>query len=748
MDKKKKARRKKIIGYIAIVLVVALLATLPMLSTGKDDPNAIKATIVSAQAEKRDIDTVLVGGGQLDSNGVYSLKIPKNVKLTEFLVGNGDTVLEGDPIAVVDSVSVMTAIAGVEDTLKELAEEISKADTSTTTSTVSSKPSGRVKAIYGSVGDSVEDIMLQYGCLAVISLDDTMAVKIGAQTTLAPGDRVAVQIDGESVTGRVKTNVSGALTVTVEDNNYSIDQTVTVCTEDGKNLGNGKLYVYNAWHAVAYSGSISTVSIKENQSVYAGQALFSVTESGKSAAYQKAIDKRHKYEALEAELFQMYRSGVIKAPCDGIVSGIDTGGVFMLASTEGENGIVLMLLSDFTPEELIITTGSLPNGTKGKSYSAPLSLSLNKIPGIWSAYGLPGGLTIDPASGVISGTPTEEVSAKPVAVCFTPEDGDPVYAALYLTIERDPNEPQYTGYVAKVIDGSSKGGSVKVNYSENAYTIANLSNLPPVDVNSLALTQEAIYANNIIGRASLNKGDVFWAIFDDAGELCKVVTINGDGSTGEIPVGSGEGGMPGGSGGGGMPGGFSGGGGGGAPSGFGGSAEEDDGLYSLGTVTVATVTSQEQMTVSISVDELDITRIYVGQAAKITMNSIAGDPVSAIVKKIANKGENTGGNSKFTVELALEKSSQMLPGMNATATITLDTAQDALCVPAAAVYELDGKHVVYIGLNIKDNLLSNPVEVTIGVADADFVQILSGLSAGATVYYETYEASTGFPVPL
>lgn len=90
----------------------------------------------------------------------------------------------------------------------------------------------------------------------------------------------------------------------------------------------------------------------------------------------------------------------------------------------------------------------------------------------------------------------------------------------------------------------------------------------------------------------------------------------------------------------------------------------------------------------------------------------------------------------------------MLPGMNATATITLDTAQDALCVPAAAVYELDGKHVVYIGLNIKDNLLSNPVEVTIGAADADFVQILSGLSAGATVYYETYEASTDFPVPL
>lgn len=743
MDKKKKARHKKIIGYIAIVLVVVLLAALPMLSASKDDPNAIKATIVSAQAEKRDIDTILVGGGQLDSNGVYSLKIPENVKLTEFLVGNGDTVLEGDPIALVDSVSVMTAITGVEDTLKGLTEEISKADTSTTTSTVSSKPSGRVKAIYGTVGDSVENIMLQYGCLAVLSLDDTMAVKIEAQTTLAPGDKVTVQINGESVTGRVKSNISGELTVSVDDNNYSIGQTVTVCTEDGKELGNGKLYVFNAWNAVAYSGSISTVSIKENQSVYAGQSLFTVTESGKSAAYQKAIDKRQKYEALEAELFQMYRSGVITAPCDGIVSGIDTGGAFMLASADEENGIVLMLLSAFTPEELMITTGSLPNGTKGKPYSAPLSLSLEDVSGTWSASGLPGGLSIDAVSGVISGTPTEVVSEKSIAVCFTPEDGDPVYAALYLTIEQDTKEPQYTGYVAKVIDGSSKGGSVKVNYSENAYTIADLNNLPSVDVGSLALTQEAIYANNVIGRAGLNKGDVFWAIFDDTGEMCKVIIISSAGGPPD-DGGADESGRPGG---GGM-GSFGGGGSMGGSGSFGGMVAEDDGLYSLDTVTVATVTSQEQMTVSVSIDELDITKVYVGQTAKITMNSIACDPVNAIVKRIANEGENDGGNSKFSVEFVLEKSSQMLPGMNATATITLDTAEDVLCVPAAAVYEQDGKYIVYTSHNIKDNLLGDPVEVTIGSADADFVQILSGLSTGATVYYETYEASTGFPVAI
>jgi Putative Ig domain/PKD domain len=56
---------------------------------------------------------------------------------------------------------------------------------------------------------------------------------------------------------------------------------------------------------------------------------------------------------------------------------------------------------------LAITTASLPNGTVGTSYnSGSLSAAGGTPPYAWAATGLPAGLSIDPASGAITGTPT------------------------------------------------------------------------------------------------------------------------------------------------------------------------------------------------------------------------------------------------------------------------------------------------------------------------------------------------------
>ena len=55
---------------------------------------------------------------------------------------------------------------------------------------------------------------------------------------------------------------------------------------------------------------------------------------------------------------------------------------------------------------LVITTTSLPSGTVGEPYSATLAASGGGTPYRWSATGLPGGLTLNPNTGSITGTPT------------------------------------------------------------------------------------------------------------------------------------------------------------------------------------------------------------------------------------------------------------------------------------------------------------------------------------------------------
>lgn len=742
-------RNHKWILWVAMALLVAALTVLPMLAENREIPSDVHASIQTAKAGYRDVDTVLVGGGQLSSSGVYNLKIPENVKIKKFLVGNGDTVLEGDTIAEIDSVSVMTAITKVQDTLKELSEQINSADHTDSSSTIKASPSGRVKKLYAQAGDSVEEVMLQYGALAILSLDDEMEVRLKSNEALSPGDKVTVSMEENSVTGRVKSNVSGELTVTITDDGYEIGSRASVLTQEGEELGSGALYVSHAWKVTAYSGTVSKVQVKEEQSVYANQTLFTVTEAGKNAEYQQAIDKRHKYEALIQELFQMYRSGVITAPCDGIVSGIDTEGSYMLSwgppDTGAEcSGIRLTLLSNVTsPVQIILKPESLPSGAVGEIYVAALQASdgTNPVSGIWAADGLPAGLSLDSNSGLISGTPTVagQFTIR-IGFAYGENNQEIRTAERSLTIEEGKQKEHYSGYLAQVTEAG--GNVIKVKQAADPYTISNLDSLPSVNADVSAMTEEAVYSGQPIVDGHFAAGDILWIILDNNGVLCKASKIEDEGNTPGEETPSGGGRPSGGFGGGGMSGGF---GGGRMPSGAGNPAQaEDDGLYSLDTVTVAAITSQERMSITITVDEMDITKVYVGQTAQIAMNYLAGEPVEAVVKKISNSGENSGGNSKFSVELELEKSSEMLPGMSATSTIPLDTAENVLCVPAAAIYELDGETVVYTAYDTKNAALGSPVSVSIGSADADFVQILSGLSEGITVYYEIFEAS-GIP---
>ena len=146
------------------------------------------------------------------------------------------------------------------------------------------------------------------------------------------------------------------------------------------------------------------------------------------------------------------------------------------------------------------------------------------------------------------------------------------------------------------------------------------------------------------------------------------------------------------------------------------------------------------VTLDVTVDELDISKIYVGQSATVTVDALAGEHFSATVSQISNSGTNDGGSSKFTVELTLGKSGDMLPGMTASAFIQLDTGENLLCVPAAALGEENGKTVLYTSYDEKSAVLGSPVPVTIGAADAEYVQILIGLSEGDTVYYAYYDS--------
>ena len=334
MEKTQKKRLKRYLLWGGMALLVALLTAMPLLAKSNTDADGPVASILSATVEKGTLESSLRGGGTVNADGAEDVTIPSGVKITEFLVKNGDYVTAGTPVATVDKVSVMTAITELNDTLDYLREELEDARDEKVASTITATAGGRVKKVFAQAGDSVQDVMLRDGALAILSLDGQMAVKLEKSLAITTGEAVTVTLaDGETVEGRVESNLDGVVVITVEDEGYEVGQTVTV-TQNGETFGQGSLYIHSAWKATAYSGTIETVYAKEERTVSSGATLFSLTDRDFEGELQRRANQHREYEELLQQLLTMYETGVLTAPCDGEISGVDRDSAHLLSTNE------------------------------------------------------------------------------------------------------------------------------------------------------------------------------------------------------------------------------------------------------------------------------------------------------------------------------------------------------------------------------------------------------------------------------
>ncbi len=686
MEKQKKKQLKKIFSWVLLAAIVILLAFMPLLAAREEALEGPQASILSGKVERSDISTRLVGGGRLKSQEAVEITVPSAVKLTKYLVSNGDSVKAGDVIAEVDRVTVMTAIAQVQETLDYIAEQIQKVSDEESPDTIVAQAGGKVKIVYAQVGDNVQDVMLEHGALAVLSLDGLMAVRLEGVSGFSVGEKLIVALsDGTEVSGKVESNLGGVLIATVDDNNYAVGEEVKLSTLEGEEIGCAELYIHSQWNALAYSGTVSSVRVKEGDSLNVGRIIMDLKDTGHSARFYMLANQHGEYEELMLSLFEMYQSKELTAPCDGTITGVDENAVHMLSNAGGAYMVSFL--------------ANAPNGS---------------------------------------------------------------------------DDTEYLNYVGQVKEVGIDGLIMKMN--PQGLSITDYKKLDSVPLNTEYMTEEGIYSGQApiyelsegawteIDRSSIKAGDILLFAADSSGGFVWVVRVSwsplpDDSGDPEDPGDSGDPedpedpndpdnpdgpvvpGLPN------IPGWPS------IPSwpnigipqigGFGGGMMQQEPqfeLYSLDTLTVACVNPQEKMMVDIAIDELDITKIYVGQSASVTVDALGNETYDAEVTNISNSGVNGGGNSKFTVRLVLPKSGKMLPGMNASVIIDLETVSKCLSVPVAAVGEIGTKTVLYTGYDEEDDALMNPVEVVVGASNEEMVEIVSGIGEGEVFYYSYYNA--------
>ena len=179
--------------------------------------------------------------------------------------------------------------------------------------------------------------------------------------------------------------------------------------------------------------------------------------------------------------------------------------------------------------------------------------------------------------------------------------------------------------------------------------------------------------------------------------------------------------------------------------GGGGGAEEPFELYDVTPKELLQVVPQNVMTVKTAIDELDILSVALGQEAEVTVDALPGRAFTGVVTQIDPVGQNSGGNSKYTITITVDRDPNMLRGMNATTILTVGVTENVLTLPVAAMSQKGSRTIVYTGFDEQTRTLLDPVEISLGVSDGTVAEIVSGLEEGDTVWYSYYE-SGGLPV--
>ena len=326
LNDKKKKKRRKIIRTVAIVLVLlaggAVVGIRVLQRQVRQQFATTTQEVLSQAVERGSISTVVSGSGMLANVDTKTVSVPSGVEVSEILVKYGDTVKAGDLLATVDMASVRTAMSTLQDELDSLDSQIASAKSDKVSSSVTAGVPGRLKQLYVQQGTLVEDAMVQYGALAVLSLDGYMAVDIET-SALQKGDTVTVlRADGTSLPGSVETAAGGTATILVTDNGPACDEMVTVRASSGETLGTGALYIHSPLKVTGYAGTVGWVNVSLNQTVYASSTLFSLTETSTSASYNALLRSRGKKEETLLELLQIQRSSGLTAPIDGTIYSV------------------------------------------------------------------------------------------------------------------------------------------------------------------------------------------------------------------------------------------------------------------------------------------------------------------------------------------------------------------------------------------------------------------------------------------
>ena len=724
---KRKNKKLWILLLIPVLLAGILLKLLTPAATRDTSSVTVQEKVVQAEAASEQISKVFLSGGTLTAEDAVTVSLPGDIRIESFAVSNGDSVEAGDLIATVEKSSVISSIRSIQEVMTELDGELSEtADDNDDEITAPS--GGKVKVLYAEAGTPVADTMAQYGALMVLSLDGMMSAQIPADDSLNVGDRVTVRLsDGTEEAGRVETVRDGTATVTLSDENAVYGDSVTVLDAGGKTLGTASLTIHSALKITGYRGITEEISVEAGDTVTSGKTLLTLKNAEQSPAYTNLLQQRRNLSEQMKHLFELYQTGEVLADQAGEITGINED-LVKLSAADGDYKIILLSNNPLgESEEGVVNFAAQVVSNDGgtlnvRANTQPLGeIDFTGVGGMNTAQftadtskAVPGSVSVFTwnGSGWSAGS-ASDIQPGDIVVFSYDTDGNLLWivrAAGTLPDTPDkpdnPDQPDNPDNPDQPDKPDNPDQPENPNQPDNPGQQDN-SNFPdnPNQQTDPGGSSQQTFPNG--GNMPSDQGSSF----------------GGNGFSGFSGSGSAQ--MPSG-----MTGSYDAGG-----QAAGGSGTASEPTYTVDESAIYRLTPRNTMTVEISVDELDINSLRIGQQAEVTLDALPGQSFEGQIVSLDADGSYEEGNTKYKVTVSVPRSEQMLSGMNAGIKVSLGDAKECLGIPEAALIEKSGKTYVYTLYDESKDLLGGLIQVETGLSDGTNVQIVSGLEAGQSVFY-------------
>ncbi len=151
------------------------------------------------------------------------------------------------------------------------------------------------------------------------------------------------------------------------------------------------------------------------------------------------------------------------------------------------------------------------------------------------------------------------------------------------------------------------------------------------------------------------------------------------------------------------------------------------------TASVATIVTAQKIA-TISLNEVDVAKVKVGQKVTLTFDAIENLTISGEVAQVNPVGTVAQGVVSYGVQIAFDSQDDRIrSGMSVSATIITEIKRDVLAVPNSAVKTTNEQSYV----EALDNLAPRQIQVETGLSTDTMTEIISGLKEGDSIITQT-----------